>query len=73
MNLKTIKELALKIHADENGDIPVGQIMVIGLIGIPLVVALVAFKDDILDWLSGQVDEFKGGETEGGFEGSGRS
>lgn len=71
MNLQSIKEKALLIHKDENGDIPVGQIMVIGLIAVPLVIGLVAFRDDIVNWLSGQIDKFKAGEGETNYSSGG--
>lgn len=63
MNLTNIKNRAIQIHNDENGDIPVGQIMVIGLIAIPLVIALVGFKDEILGWLRDQYDSFTGSDS----------
>jgi len=67
MNLQKIKQQVLKIHNDENGDIPVGQIMVIGLIAIPIVIALVTFRNEILEWLRTQLDAFKGEDTNPGL------
>ena len=57
-----------KFHKDEAGDIPVGPIILIGVIGIPLVIALVAFKDQILSWLKSQMGKVTdAGEETGGY------
>ena len=58
MMLQLIKDRALELHKDENGDIPVGTIMVIGLIAIPLVIALIGFRDEVLGFLRDQFDAF---------------
>jgi len=42
-----------RLHEDERGEIPVGQVLVIGMVVIPLVVALVAFGGALADWLAG--------------------
>ncbi|NCC26611.1 MAG: hypothetical protein EOM22_00285 [Gammaproteobacteria bacterium] len=56
--------IALKrLHQDERGDIPVGQLAVIGLIVIPLVIALIIFRDELLGWLRERWDEVKGADT----------
>jgi len=68
MLLQKMKNSVLALHNDENGDIPVGTIMVIGLIAIPLVIALILFKDDMLGWLKGETDEFIGTDASGGYE-----
>lgn len=67
MMLQTIKDRVLELHNDENGDIPVGSIMVIGLIAIPLVIALVAFRDEILGYLRDRFTDFEGANTDGQF------
>lgn len=43
-----------RLHRDERGDIPVGPLLIIGLIAIPLVIALISFGDAVLEWLSQQ-------------------
>lgn len=58
--LQTLKSKIIELHNDENGDIPVGSIMVIGLIAIPLVIALIAFRDDAVAWLEEEFETFKG-------------
>lgn len=60
MMLQTIKNRALELHNDEQGDIPVGTVMVIGLIAIPLVIALMTFRDDVVLWLQESFETFKG-------------
>ena len=64
MMLQKIKSSALELHNDENGDIPVGTIMVIGLIAIPIVIALIIFRDTMLSWLSDRMNDFTGSETD---------
>ena len=59
-NTRKLTQLFRHLHRDESGDIPVGPILVIGLIVIPLVIALVAFGDAIVDWLKQQWDSIKG-------------
>lgn len=51
MILTQLKRLFVSLHDNEDGDIPVGPILVIGLIVIPLVIALVAFGEEIVNWL----------------------
>lgn len=64
MMLQKIKSTVLALHNDENGDIPVGTIMVIGLIAIPLVIALVLFRDEMLGWLRERFTAFTGADTD---------
>lgn len=59
--MNRIKTLFHKLHQDDRGDIPVGNLLIIGLIAIPLVIALIAFRDDIDKWIKG---EWKKVETE---------
>jgi|SaaInl8_135m_RNA_FD_contig_21_1458050_length_498_multi_29_in_0_out_0_1 hypothetical protein len=40
------------LHQNEKGDIPVGMILIIGVVVIPLVIFLIAYKDDIANFLS---------------------
>lgn len=65
--MQKIKNTFLALHNDENGDIPVGTIMVIGLIAIPIVIALVTFRTEVLEWFRTQFDSFKDGNNEATF------
>ena len=47
-----IGKIASRLHADESGEMPIGPMLIIGLIVIPLVVLLIAFKDKITDYLT---------------------
>ncbi|NNL84709.1 MAG: hypothetical protein HKP27_03605 [Myxococcales bacterium] len=40
------------LHKDESGDVPVGPILLVGLIVIPLVIFLLAFGEEIQTWFS---------------------
>jgi len=63
--MKNIKGFLQRLHQDDRGDIPVGNILIIGLIAIPLVIALIAFGDAIMDWLADQWAKVSGKEVKG--------
>ena len=65
--LQKVREELAALHNDERGDIPVGPIMLIGLVVIPLVIGLVAFGDVLTDWFQEQWDRITGTDT-GGLE-----
>ncbi len=48
MNFTQVKTLLTRLHDDENGDIPVGPILVIGLVVIPLVIAIMVFGEELV-------------------------
>ncbi len=52
------------LHRDERGEIPVGPILIIGLIVIPLVIVLISFRDELTDWLKEQWDRVIGADTQ---------
>ncbi len=49
---RSLRELA----SDESGEIPVGPLLVIGLIVIPLVIGLITFGEELSAFLRGQWD-----------------
>jgi hypothetical protein len=53
-----------ELHHDQRGDVPVGPILVIGLIAIPLVIALVVFRDEMLEYMRARLDDFTGANTD---------
>lgn len=61
--ISEFKNLVRRLHACEKGEIPVGPIMVIGLIVIPIIIALVLFRDDLMQWFDARFGEFKGQTT----------
>jgi hypothetical protein len=48
---------ARSLGSDESGEIPVGPLLVIGLIVIPLVIGLITFGTELQQWLRGQWDQ----------------
>ena len=38
----------------QTGEVPVGEILIIGLIAIPLVISLIIFREDVFTWLIDQ-------------------
>jgi len=49
--LKQIKQGLVRLHRDDKGEMPVGPLLVIGLIVIPLVIVLLAFSGEVKDFL----------------------
>ncbi len=50
MTFGSVRNRMEEFHGEEVGDIPVGPLLMIGLIVIPLVIGLVAFGDQVMDW-----------------------
>lgn len=46
--MKALKSYIEALHRDERGEIPVGPLLIIGMIVIPLIVLLVAFKEQLV-------------------------
>lgn len=59
--------LAQRLHRDERGDIPVGQIAVIGLIVVPLVLTLILFRVEIATFLIDQWVVLMSAPSDGDF------
>ncbi len=53
MQLSRFRNFLNRLDRDESGDIPVGTLLLIGLVVIPLVIGLIAFGSDISTWLEG--------------------
>lgn len=71
MNAIKIDEFLRSLHENQRGDIPVGQILVIGLIVIPLVLTLVLFRGEVKKFLEGQWSKLTGADKGGQFSGGG--
>ena len=54
MSLKELGRMLPRFHNEESGDIPVGPLLMIGLIVIPLVIGLIAFGEELMSWLGGR-------------------
>ena len=50
MNVRDIAKRAAELNRDESGEIPVGPILVIALVVIPIGLALMTFGTDLYDW-----------------------
>ncbi len=57
-----VKTLLARLHDDENGDIPVGPILVIGLVVIPLVIAIMVFGEELVKLFKRKWGEIQGEE-----------
>jgi len=44
----------------EKGEMPVGQILILAFVTIPLVIALMIFSEGAIDWLRKSVEAFLG-------------
>lgn len=58
-----IKSTSKHLHRNQKGDIPVGTILMIGAIVIPLVVVLVSYGDALSQWFSGESAQVIDGNT----------
>ena len=45
-----LKQSLLKLHHDERGDIPVGTLLIIALIVLPLLFLLITFRESIVEY-----------------------
>ncbi len=52
--LQAVRKRAMALHDDDRGEIPVGPILVIGLIVVPLVLILWTFREDLTQWFEGK-------------------
>ena len=50
MKLSVVRERVRALHTDDRGEIPIGPILIIGLIVVPLVLVLYAFRDELTSW-----------------------
>jgi hypothetical protein len=60
MSLQSIRDFAQRLDADESGDLPIGPLLLIGLIVIPLVIFLIAFGSEIQEWFSENFEDLTG-------------
>lgn len=54
MSLKKFSGFVQRLHSDEKGEMPIGPMLLLGLIVIPIVILLIMFRDDIMDWVSSE-------------------
>jgi hypothetical protein len=64
MSLQSIRDFAQRLDADESGDLPVGPLLLIGLIVIPLVIFLITFGSEIQEWFRDNMNELTGKKGE---------
>lgn len=48
-----------RLHRDEQGADLIEYILIIAAIGLPLLAVIIYFKDDLVEWISGQYEEVK--------------
>lgn len=63
MRIPQLKQLLHRMHRCERGDIPVGPIMIIGLIVIPLIIGLIVFRENLTSWMQTQWETFTGADA----------
>jgi hypothetical protein len=68
MSVQSIRDLARRLDSDESGDLPVGPLLLIGLIVIPLVIFLITFGGEIQDWFRDNFEKLSGKKGEIEFE-----
>jgi len=60
-----IKMKLEELHHDERGEMPIGPILLIALIVIPLVFFLITFRDQVLTFLSDAIETIFGEAADG--------
>jgi hypothetical protein len=65
MVLDAVTRRLSELHREESGDIPIGPLLLIGLIVIPLVIGLIAFGEEVMSWLSEQWGLVSDADTSG--------
>lgn len=60
-----IKSAVKTFHRDEVGEMPIGPILLIALIVIPLVFFLITFRDNILEFFTNAIETLFGEAEEG--------
>lgn len=65
--LSRLKKKLIGFHHDECGEIPIGPLLIIALIIVPLVLLLVYFRDELVEFFTGAIEnlfsESDDGET----------
>ena len=51
-----LKQEYERFHGDERGEIPIGPLLIIALIIVPLVLLLVFFRDELVDFFATAID-----------------
>lgn len=64
--LTKLRSSLVKLHRDESGDVPVGTMLIIALVVLPLLFLLIYFRDDIVDVFKGQADKAIGTDLDPG-------
>ena len=54
--VRKIKSALRKIHQDQRGDVPVGTLLMVALIVIPILFLLIAFREDIVEYFTTESD-----------------
>ena len=63
--MNKLEELLAQLHDDESGEMPIGPLLIIALIVLPLVFLLITFRDKIREYLIGEGDRvIEAGETD---------
>ncbi|MEM1444470.1 MAG: hypothetical protein AAGF84_00290 [Planctomycetota bacterium] len=61
--------IARKLHANDRGAMSVEKVMLIGVIIIPILIGLIAFRETIFGWLSSQEGDLDTGAGDNPYQG----
>ena len=65
--LSKIRNQFAALHKDEAGEIPVGPLLIIGLIVVPIVMMLTVFRDELQDMFRGEAKQVIDATGDGSF------
>jgi len=56
-HLKQMKSLASRLYRDEQGAETIEKLLILGAIVLPILIALVLFRNQISEWVGGRFEE----------------
>jgi len=65
--LSKIRHQIAALHNDEAGEIPVGPLLIIGLIVVPIVMMLTVFRDELQEMFRGEAKQVIDATGDGSF------
>ena len=52
--MNRVRNLLARLHNDTSGAMSVEKIMIITIIALPIIIAMISFRDKLLGWLTDQ-------------------
>jgi Flp pilus assembly pilin Flp len=62
--LKCIGRILKNLHNDEQGADLIEYILIVAAVALPLLGVLIWYKNDIMEWITGQYEDVKSGNVD---------